>query len=96
MDEQIAIAVEVEDVPESGVALGAPWFVILFNDEIHSFDEVVLQVMKATGCSMRRAAELTLQAHNSGQAGVYSGDIGECVRVQAVLSEIALRTELRG
>lgn len=93
-EEQIDVLVDV--AVEEGVAIGAPWHVILFNDEIHAFDEVVLQVMKATGCTMRKAAEVTLEAHQSGQAGVHSGDIGDCVKVQAVLSEIALQTELRG
>ncbi len=81
--EQIDVLTDV--AVEESVAVGAPWHVILFNDEVHAFDEVVLQVMKATGCTMRKAAEITLEAHNSGQAPVHSGDIGECVRVQAVL-----------
>ena len=28
-----------------------PWFVILFNDEVHTFEEVIGQLVKATGCS---------------------------------------------
>ena len=27
-----------------------PWKVILFNDDVHTFEEVVIQLMKATGC----------------------------------------------
>ena len=81
---------------ETGVAIGAPWNVILFNDEIHAFEEVVLQVMKATGCGFLRAQEITLEAHNNGRAGAYSGDFESCLAVQSVLKEIGLVTEIRG
>ena len=87
---------DVEVLVEEAVALDAPWHVILFNDEVHTFDEVVIQVMKATGCSMRKAAEVTMEAHTSGSAGAYSGEFETCLRVQGVLREIGLVTELRG
>ena len=41
---------EEVDVRQSG-----PWIVILYNDDYHSFDEVILQLQKATGCSLETA-----------------------------------------
>jgi ATP-dependent Clp protease adaptor protein ClpS len=77
-------------------ALDEPWHVILFNDHVHSFDDVVLQVMKATGRGVTEAADVTLEAHNNGQASVHSGEFEGCFSVQTVLREIALQTEIRG
>lgn len=68
--------------------------VILYNDEWHTFEEVIEQLMKATGCSSDRAETLTLEVHHRGKAMVYEGDMGDCIRVSAVLEEIALRTRI--
>ena len=73
-----------------------PWRVILFNDDIHSFDEVILQLVKATGCTTMRAAEIAFRAHMQGKAAAYEGSFEECFRVQGVLNEIRLVTELEG
>ena len=68
--------------------------VILFNDEWHTFDEVIEQIIKATNCSRERAEELTFEVHEKGKAVVYDGDMSECLKVSAVLEEIALHTQI--
>lgn len=68
--------------------------VILFNDEWHSFDEVIEQIIKATGCNYDKAEDLTWEVHNAGKAMVYEGEMGECLRVSNVLEEIMLRTQI--
>lgn len=69
--------------------------VILFNDEHHTFDEVIIQILKAVHCSMDRAEHLTWEVHNSGKATVYEGPLHECLNVSAVLEEISLKTEVQ-
>jgi len=81
-----------EDVDATAEASG-PWVVILYNDDYHTFDEVILQVQKATGCSLERAAEITLEAHTRGRAIAYTGEREECERVAAVLRAIRLQVE---
>ena len=71
-----------------------PWSVILFNDDIHAFEEVVQQVQKATGCSFSSAYEITLEAHHKGQAVCYSGELDACKKVSRILEEIHLLTEI--
>jgi ATP-dependent Clp protease adapter protein ClpS len=61
----------VEKGTESETELGNPWQVVLFNDEEHSFDEVILQIQKATGYSLERAVDITLRVHHNGKALVY-------------------------
>jgi hypothetical protein len=68
--------------------------VILFNDEWHTFDEVISQIMKATGKSFDNAQDLTHQVHNEGKAVVYDGDMGECLKVSSILEEISLHTQI--
>lgn len=68
--------------------------VILFNDEDHTFDEVIRQIVKATRCSATRAESLTLEVHFRGKAQVYEGSMNDCLRVSAVLEEIALHTQI--
>ena len=68
--------------------------VILFNDEIHSFDEVINQIQKAISCSRDQAETLTLEVHTTGKALVYSGEMIECLKVVSVLEEIGLHTTI--
>lgn len=68
--------------------------VLLFNDEIHTFDEVVEQLIKAIKCSYDRAEEITWEVHSKGKATVYEGDMDDCIKVSSVLEEIALHTQI--
>ncbi len=68
--------------------------VILYNDEWHSFDEVINQIIKAISCSYEKAEALTWEVHSKGKACVYQGDMSECLRVSGVLEEISLHTQI--
>jgi ATP-dependent Clp protease adaptor protein ClpS len=81
-----------EDIEE--VVTLDPAKVILFNDEIHTFDEVISQLMKALKCTQSRAEALTVEVHNGGKAVVYSGDMPKCMEVSGVLEEIMLMTQI--
>lgn len=74
----------------------SPWRVILYNDEVHTFDDVITQIIKATGCNTAKAEELAWKVHTNGKAAVYEGSFEECFRVQGVLREIQLVTEIEG
>ena len=71
-----------------------PWQVILFNDEVHSFDQVILQLQRATGCSLERAFELTMRVHQNGKAAVFFGTQEKCGRVASILESIGLATQV--
>lgn len=73
-----------------------PWQVILYNDDIHSVDEVILQVQKATGCALMEATRITLEAHFKGKAVAFKGEFAQCNRVAGVLREIGLLVEIQG
>lgn len=83
---------EIESDVETGIK--EPAKVILFNDEMHTFDEVIGQIMRATGCSLTKAEALTWEVHNDGKALVFQGEIVKCVEVSGVLEEIELTTQI--
>lgn len=90
---------EDEDVlidDDIGTRIGDPWKVILFNDDIHTFDEVIVQLQKATGCGVQRAEQIAFEAHTKGKAIAFSGEFNECFRVSGVLREIQLIVEIEG
>ena len=84
----------VEIEKDIDVAIQEPATVILFNDEIHTFDEVIDQLIKALRCDTTKAEALTWEVHNSGKAAVYKGEMSECLKVNGVLEEIALHTQI--
>ena len=88
--------VEVEEEVESATRLDDPWRVIVYNDEIHTFDEVIIQLVKATGCTTSRAEKHAWTIHTEGKDCVFQGEFARCFQVQGVLREIQLVTEIEG
>lgn len=73
-----------------------PWRVILYDDDIHTFDEVIEQLIKALTCSRSHAEDLTYKVHNNGKAVVFEGSFEDCFEINSVLKEIQLITEIKG
>ena len=86
--------VELEQDEEIDATAQEPAKVILFNDEIHTFEEVIGQIIKATGCDATKAEALTWEVHSRGKAIVFNGEITKCVQVSHVLEEIQLMTQI--
>jgi ATP-dependent Clp protease adapter protein ClpS len=84
----------VEQEHEVDVLVQEPAKVILFNDEVHSFDEVIDQIIKAVRCDTTKAEALTWEVHNSGKAVVFEGVMNDCMQVSSILEEIALHTQI--
>lgn len=73
---------------------GLAFKVILFNDDWHTFDEVIVQLMKAVKCTYETAREFAFEVHVKGKAIVYNGQLQECLKVTSILEEIALNTQI--
>jgi ATP-dependent Clp protease adaptor protein ClpS len=71
-----------------------PYKVILFNDEVHTFDEVITQIIKALKCTQSKAEALAWEAHSNGKTVVYTGELIRCMEISHVLEEIMLRTQI--
>ncbi|HEY6952746.1 MAG TPA: ATP-dependent Clp protease adaptor ClpS [Bacteroidota bacterium] len=94
----MADPVETNTVPveqnEDDTLTQEPAKVILFNDEIHTFDEVIGQLIKAIHCDSNRAEAIAWEVHSTGKAVVYEGPMPECLKVSHILEEIALHTQI--
>ena len=84
----------VEQEHDVEVLVQEPAKVILFNDEVHSFYEVIDQIIKAVRCDTTKAEALTWEVHNSGKAVVFEGVMNDCMQVSSILEEIALHTQI--
>jgi ATP-dependent Clp protease adapter protein ClpS len=85
---------EVEIIEEEKTDINSGSRVILFNDDWHTFEEVISQIIRATKCSFIEARDKTFEVHVNGKAVVYSGELADCLRVSAVLEEILLHTQI--
>jgi ATP-dependent Clp protease adaptor protein ClpS len=84
----IGTRTSISDTPSTIVI--EPWNVILLNDDWHTFDEVILQLMKAIKCSRQEAENIAWEAHTKGEALCFSGPRERCEHVAGILEEIDL------
>lgn len=87
-----------EEAPDSAADSGSPeldkpFIVVLYNCDCHTFEQVEVQLQKATGCSLEKAEALAMEVHLTGRSIVFSGEAEKCERVAAVLRSIKLQVE---
>ncbi len=92
-DTEIQIQVSPGILDQLDDRVDSPWVVILYNDDWHSYEQVVFQVQKATGCTLEKAVWITQEAHTTGRAVAYTGTLEECERVAGILRAIKLQVE---
>jgi ATP-dependent Clp protease adapter protein ClpS len=70
-----------------------PYIVIVYNDDWHTFEQVEMQLQKATACTLEKAEALAIEIHTTGRAIVFSDDAENCERVANILRQIKLQVE---
>lgn len=95
-EEKPGVDVDVLEKKKEDENEQTPWRVILYDDDVHTFEEVIGQLLKALKCNRSRAEELTYKVHNEGKAEVFEGPFEDCFEVNGVLKEIQLITEIKG
>lgn len=66
---------------------------IIFNSN-HYYDDVITQLEKATGYDTIQCEQIAIIAHTKGKAVVKSGEMDELNRINSILKEINLITEI--
>ncbi len=84
----------IQPEEETDVGVSIPYKVLLFNDDIHTFDEVISQLIKAVECSYEEARAFAFEAHVKGKAIVFNGELSLCLKITSILEEIALHTQI--
>jgi ATP-dependent Clp protease adaptor protein ClpS len=85
---------EISNLEEEEIRISLGSRVILYNDDWHTFEEVITQLIKAIKCSIEEASDKTFEVHFKGKAVVFSGDMPECLMVSGILEEILLHTQI--
>lgn len=84
----------IEVVVDEETTTGLESKVILYNDDWHTFDEVIYQLIKAVKCTFEEARDFAFEVHVKGKSIVFTGDLKDCLRVSSILEEISLNTQV--
>lgn len=68
--------------------------VVVFNNEINTWDEVVLVLQAATGCTLEEAEIETWEVDNLGKSVVHHSNREECDRIAAIIRTIGIHVEV--
>lgn len=79
---------------DESVTTGTENRVVLYNDDWHTFEEVIVQLIKAVSCNFEQARSYAFEVHVKGKAIVFNGAMKDCLKVSSVLEEIALNTQI--
>ncbi len=81
------------DLTISDIGTEVQHSLVLYNS-LHIYDDVVNQLQKATGFDLIQCEQIAIIAHTKGKAVVRSGEIPFLERINTVLKEINLVTEI--
>ena len=85
---------EIEVLVDDAISTALESKVVLYNDDWHTFDEVISQLIKAVHCSFEKARAHAFEVHIKGKSIVFTGQLQQCLKVSGILEEIALTTEI--
>jgi ATP-dependent Clp protease adaptor protein ClpS len=80
----------IRDIQEAG-----EYVVVIFNNDVNSFDQVIAVLMHATECDLQEASLEAWEAHTFGAAKVHHAPQHECRHVARIISAIGVLTEVR-
>lgn len=84
----------IDESIDDGTGNGLGTKVVVFNDNYHTFDEVVKVLQKAIGCSEQVGFYHAHTIHTKGKSDVYKGEMLDCIRVSSIIQEINLKTQI--
>lgn len=64
--------------------------VIVFDNPVNTWEQVIEILQKATGCSVEEAYNETWEVHHTGRSVVHHGDRAECERAASIIATIGI------
>ncbi|XP_036362992.1 E3 ubiquitin-protein ligase UBR2 isoform X2 [Octopus sinensis] len=64
---------------------------ILFNDELHTFDQVINTLQKAVDCSAKQAADFSTTVDREGRSGIKTGGFNVCDKARKQIEQMSSR-----
>jgi len=90
----MSTVIEREEITSTTNQESKEWKVIVFNDEDHSFQEVIDILKLATGCSDEEAYVETWEIDAYGQCAVHYASEDECEAAAKIIGRIGLKVEV--
>ncbi|GAB1601270.1 E3 ubiquitin-protein ligase UBR2-like isoform X2 [Argonauta hians] len=64
---------------------------VLFNDELHTFDQVISTLQKAVDCSAKEAADYSTTVDREGRSGIKTGGFHICDKARKQVEQLSSR-----
>lgn len=93
MSEQTATIPRPDLLDDTGSHAGE-WLVTVFDNDKNTFDQVIMILQQATGCTLEEAEMETWEVHHLGKSIVHHADQAECERVASVISTIGIKVSV--
>lgn len=73
---------------------GSGFLVVVYDNDRNTWDDVVMILQKATGCTLEEAEIETWEVDNLGKSVVHHGSREECERAAGIIRTIGIRVEV--
>ncbi|MBX3119529.1 MAG: ATP-dependent Clp protease adaptor ClpS [Fimbriimonadaceae bacterium] len=87
--------IERPEVEESGPSTGGAWIVVVYDNSVNTYEEVIHILMLATHCTFDEAAIETWEIDHLGKSVVHHGKEDECNNVASVIARIGIKVEVK-
>ncbi|XP_053731591.1 E3 ubiquitin-protein ligase UBR2 [Synchiropus splendidus] len=64
---------------------GDTYFCMLFNDEVHTYEQVIYTLQKAVNCSQKQAVSFATTVDRDGRKSVRYGDFASCDQAKSII-----------
>ena len=81
MEKELENKPVIEHENEVDTTVGLESRVVLYNDDWHTFDEVIIQLIKAIHCTFDQARSYAFEVHVKGKSVVFNGQMKECLKM---------------
>jgi ATP-dependent Clp protease adapter protein ClpS len=88
------VAIPRPELLDDASSTSGDWIVIVFDNDVNTWDEVIMILQRATACSLEEAQMETWEVHHLGRSIVHHGDREECERAGGVIRTIGIRVEI--
>lgn len=93
MSEQTVTIPRPEQHDDLGSSTG-DCIVIVFDNSVNTYDQVIDILQKATGCGLPEAEMETWEIDKLGRSVVHYGDWAECERAAAIIATIGIQVKV--
>ncbi len=90
----LPIPIEEPVVDDGRGGYGELWVVIVYNNDVNTWDEVMSVLMVATGCTADEAYIETWEIDSLGQSVVHHGSEDECRTAAEIIATIGILVEV--